>query len=93
MQKPPAQFDNYMCHNVRYKDPISILSPLPKGSSAMRCPLNNFVTCSRFSATHQKFLAALPKVTELKFYHEAVKDPKWRQAMDEEIQGLEKNET
>jgi len=59
----------------------------------MHYPLHNYVTCAQFSPTHQRFLAALAKVLEPKFYHEAIKDPKGSQVIAEEIQAPEHNNT
>jgi len=59
----------------------------------MQYPIANYVTCNTFSITHQNFIAAITKIIEPKFYHEAVKDHQWRQAMREEICAFEKNRT
>jgi len=59
----------------------------------MRHPLKNYVTFTKFFPSHQHFLAAITKVVKPRFYHEAVQDAKWRQAMVEEINVLQKNGT
>ena len=38
-------------------------------------------------------MAAITKVVEPRFFHEAVKDPNWREAMNKEIDALEVNNT
>jgi len=42
--------------------------------------LHNYVTCVNIFVSHQRFLAAIVKLDEPKFYHEVVKDAKWRDA-------------
>jgi len=42
---------------------------------------------------HRNYLAAIFKVVEPRFFHDAVQDPKWREAMIKEIQTLEENNT
>jgi len=59
----------------------------------MQYPLANYVTSTKFSASYQQFLATMTRVVEPKYFHKAVKDPKWRIAMVEEITVLEKNDT
>jgi len=66
---------------------------LPLLSSGTPYPIVNFVTCNNFSKTHQQFLAAITKLVEPEYYHEAARDPLWRKAMAEEIQALEENQT
>jgi len=38
-------------------------------------------------------MAAVAKIVEPKFFHEAVKDPHWKVAMTKKIEALEKNHT
>ena len=56
-------------------------------------PITPYVTCVIFSTSHQKFVAAITKVVEPRFYHETAKDPQWRKATVEEIQALGANDT
>ena len=53
-------------------------------------PLKNYITFTKFSSSHQQFLAAITRVMEPRFYHEAVKDERWRKAMVDEISALKK---
>ena len=59
----------------------------------MPYPLQNYVTCVNFSPAHQRFLAAIMKVPEPRFYHEAMKDSRWCAVMNEEVAALEKTGT
>jgi len=51
----------------------------------MPYPIANYVACANFSVYHHNFLAIITKVTEPRHYYEAVKDPRWRTVMSEEI--------
>ena len=93
MRRTLAYLDNFICYTDRPIDPVSTATPRQKQSLGTRYPLKNYVTCTKFSSSHQQFLAAITKVTEPKFYHEAVQDEKWRKALSEEISALEKNRT
>ena len=92
-RKAPARLDDYICYSTRTTDPLSIATRLQDASSGMCYPIANCVTCANFSVSHKNFLAAITKVTEPKYYHEAAKDPRWRDAMAERIRALEQNET
>ncbi|KAK9178380.1 hypothetical protein WN943_027570 [Citrus x changshan-huyou] len=89
---PNTRLRDFVCHTTRVIDPAS-LSPAPPLSSGTPYPIANFVTCANFSANHSRFLAAITTLTEPTRYSEAVKDPRWREAMAKEIDALEKNET
>jgi len=69
------------------------MSSLPKVSSGKPYPIAYYVTCDKFSTTHRNYLAAISKIIEPRFFHEAVQDPKWREAIANEIQALEENHT
>ncbi|XP_055812079.1 uncharacterized protein LOC129881995 [Solanum dulcamara] len=56
-------------------------------------PLSNYVSYSHLSPSHQCFIAATSSVIEPTSYAEAVKDPRWVEAMQTEIQALENNNT
>ena len=92
-RRPPSHLDDYVCYNTRSQDPLSLAHRLQKESSGTPYPIANYVTSTNFSASHQNFLATITKITEPRSYHEAVKDPRWRTTMEEEIRALEKNQT
>ncbi|KAL9225890.1 hypothetical protein vseg_001766 [Gypsophila vaccaria] len=90
--------------NVRHKDYIrhdrintiddpSATSPTSTRSSGTPYPIANYVNCTAFSVGHRAFLAAISVETEPTSFKEAVKNPKWRKAMEEEIEALEVNNT
>jgi hypothetical protein len=56
-------------------------------------PLAHYVNYDKFSLPHKNFLAAITTEKEPVYFHEAVKDERWRAAMQEEIQALQTNET
>ncbi|KAH9753937.1 hypothetical protein KPL71_015258 [Citrus sinensis] len=89
---PNTHLRDFVCHTTRVID-LASLSPAPPLSSGMSYPIANFVTCANFSANHSRFLAAITTLTEPTRYSEAVKDPRWREAMAKEIDALEQNET
>ena len=40
---------------------------------------------------HRCYLATIDKIANPRFFHEAIKDPKWRESMAKEIESLEEN--
>ena len=53
----------------------------------------NYVACANFSNAHRNYLATVTKIVKLKYFYEAAKDEKWREAMAKEIEALELNKT
>jgi len=80
-------------YGTRIEDPISFASPLQKGSSDTRYPITNYVTCANFSTSYQQYLATITKIVKPRFYHEAIKDAQWQNAMVKEIEAIEDNAT
>ncbi|XP_055800446.1 uncharacterized protein LOC129869896 [Solanum dulcamara] len=56
-------------------------------------PISNYVTYSHLSPSYQCYIAATSTVTEPSTYAEAIKNPRWIEAMQAEIQTLESNHT
>jgi hypothetical protein len=56
-------------------------------------PLSQYVNYANFSPQHRIFLAAITAATEPRSFVEAVKDVRWRNAMQLEIEALENNGT
>ena len=54
-RQPPDHLDNYVCYSVRYKNPVSADSSPSVSILCTRYPLHNYVTCTRFPATHRNF--------------------------------------
>ncbi|GJY33993.1 putative RNA-directed DNA polymerase [Tanacetum coccineum] len=55
--------------------------------------LSYFVTYSHFSNAHKAFLAANDSNDDPKYFHQDIKDDRWKEAMENEIQALEQNRT
>lgn len=69
------------------------ISPSPQPSSGTVYPIANYVSCARFSTNHQQFLTALSTNIEPKSFQEAMKDPRWGNAVHVEYDSLEENHT
>ena len=97
VSKRPLRYADYVYYNACPKDPCaSQLPPLTsshhQGASGTRYPIANYASTHNFSTSYQQFLASITRVVEPKSFQEAAQDPKWRAAMAEEIDALEKNE-
>ena len=71
----------------------SVPSPPSTESSGVSYPIHDFVNCDSFSKHHQSFLASLHTEQEPLFFSQAVREPRWRDAMAQEIHALELNDT
>lgn len=60
---------------------------------AIPYPIENYLSDAIFSVQQKAFLAAVSAGVEPKFYHDAIKDKAWRNAMCHEIAALEKQRT
>jgi len=76
----PARLHDYHCDvgTVRRTSPHS---------------LNNVLSYQRLSSTHKSFSVAISSTSEPRTYNQAVRDHRWREAMQAEIQALESNHT
>ena len=88
----------YTLKILRYKYHVhtsgsSTSSSVQSKSSGTPYPLTHYVNCNAFSAQHRKFLAAVTSGFKPQTFNEAMKDEKWRNAIQKEIQALEDNGT
>ena len=74
----PTYLADYKCNQV---------------SSNTNHPLSSYLSSHRLSPKHLHFCNMISSIEETKFYHQAVKDPKWRDAMAAKISALEANHT
>ncbi|PKI79314.1 hypothetical protein CRG98_000259, partial [Punica granatum] len=68
-------------------------SPIPPKSSGTPYPIEAYLARTNSPNFDLFYMAAIDSDTEPKTYREAVRDPRWRTAMAEEIRALELNET
>lgn len=78
---------------VRKINSTSSASPTPSVSSGRSLyPLTHFLDYNTFSTSHRHFLALVTAEIEPTMFSDAVINPKWRLAMQQEIHALEKME-
>ena len=73
----PAYLDAYKCNQV----------------SSTAHPLSSYLSSYRLSSKHLHFYNMISSIEEPKFYHQAVTNSKWREAIAVEISALEANHT
>jgi len=56
-------------------------------------PLSHYVTCDNSSNAHKSYFAAITKIVEPRYFHQAITDPNWREATVKEIDALALNQT
>lgn len=70
--------------------PSSLATSDPSGTPY---PITHYVNYDNFSVHHRHFLVAISAGNEPRSVAESMKDKRWRQAMQAEIQALESNGT
>ena len=61
--------------------------------SCTQHPISNFVSYSHLSPTYRAFLSSIAFIAILNHIQDALNDPKWKHAMDEEMNALHMNGT
>jgi len=81
VQKVPRHLQDYVCFSARPQDPSSSSTAIhlsPKVSLGKSYPIANYVTCDKISPAHKCYMAAITKIVEPRYFHEAVKDSYWK---------------
>lgn len=92
VKMPSVKLRDFVSHTVKKLSP-SPSSPPSQHPSGAPYPLTHYVNCEKISMKHRRFVAALEIEREPVHFSEAVKDAKWRLAMQQELQALENNGT
>ena len=93
--KPPPYLQNYTCNSIMSTE-LSQSDPLSKSGTSLvttRYPLSDYIDDSFLSSSYAHFCSVITSIPEPSIYHEAVKDPKWQEAISFEIDALVSNNT
>ena len=85
---PCTWLQDYVIHTIQKLSP-STCSSAQSYFSRAPYPITHYVNCEKFSLPHRHFLATITTEKEPLNFHEAVKDARWKEAMQYEIQALE----
>ena len=73
--------------------PIALRKGVRSCRTNVKYPIGNYVKYEKLSNSYRSFLTALGEIPIPSWVEEALQDPGWRAAMNEEITALEKNNT
>jgi len=95
--KPPTYLESYKCSSTTCDQSAHFIPSIKSGSSSttsgIKYPLSNYLNSSHLSPSYANFCSLISNITKPKSYYEAVKDPKWQEAMDVEIATSKSNNT
>ncbi|GJY27053.1 retrovirus-related pol polyprotein from transposon RE2, partial [Tanacetum coccineum] len=83
----PGQGDSPVSWKTKKQHTVSRSSAEAEYRS-MALTTAHYVNCDKFSSCHRAFLEAIETEREHVTYHEAIKDKRWRSAMDSELEAL-----
>jgi hypothetical protein len=89
LKNRPGYLQDYHCHLATSSGSPSGLSP----SSGILYDITSFLSYNKLSSNHKHFSLSISSIVEPTYYHQAVQHAEWRDAMHNEIQALELNNT
>ncbi|KAG7578844.1 Zinc finger CCHC-type [Arabidopsis thaliana x Arabidopsis arenosa] len=91
---PNVRLHDYVVGTTSITPPsLSSSSPSLSPASGSLYPISNYLTCEKFSTSHQVYLAALTTHVEPRSFNEAMKYEVWKNAMGSEVDALQRNHT
>lgn len=87
--KVPTHLQDYHVNHATLLTPGVISS----SASSTKYPLSQYISYSNFSSAYQHFVQNISHLVEPDTYEQAIKDPKWIQAMQTELKALQENNT
>lgn len=86
-----VRLKDYETYAIQCDSPSVSLTPDPISEKFGTCiyPMANFISCERFSESHQHFLAAISMFDPPLTYNQAVQEKEWRNAVSFEVDALE----
>lgn len=93
LRQPSVWLRDYHCSQSTLNNPDPSSNLVPVHHKGTRYPFSNFVAYNKLSISHRSLVANISSSIELDTFAQAVQDPKWKEAMDSEIQALEQNNT
>lgn len=82
--KPPSYLRDFRCHLINHHTPLN---------TNQLYPLSQVISYQRLSPSHRSLVLNVSPQYEPHFYHEAIKHPEWRTAMQTELHALDLNNT
>ena len=96
--KPPSYLQDYKCSTITSNElpksnPINSNSGASSNTLGTKYPFSDYLDSSHLSPSYANFCSHITSIPEPRFYHEAIKDPKWQEAMNAKIATLVSNHT
>jgi hypothetical protein len=93
MKQSPSYLQDYHCHLASF--PLLSNSMVNDSSTILGIPhtLSSSISYDHLSMNHKQFCLSTSSQIEPQFYHQAVSNPDWRDAVKKEIEALEENKT
>nr|GFC27058.1 hypothetical protein [Tanacetum cinerariifolium]GFC29031.1 hypothetical protein [Tanacetum cinerariifolium] len=88
-----VRLGDYVTITVKKMSPSLSTPPAQSRSLGTPYPIAHYVNYDKISSCRRTFLEAIETEKELVTYYEAIKDKRWRFAMDIELKALERNQT